>query len=181
MRRFPKKMFLVLTASISVMLAVCAFAYQNEPYDFRGIKWGAKIDKLSGMVLTVDGGDLKAYTKKSEEMVMGDAELNSIQYVFYKDQFYCVRIEFAGPSNFNRIRDQFLHMYGKPEGRQYYDRHYYWGGGTASVTLDYDESTETGEVGYKYMPVDVRIEEDEKNRVIGGAGESAEKAASNGQ
>ena len=181
MRYFPKKMSLVLAATVSVMLSICAFAYQNEPYDFRGIKWGTRIEKLSDMLLDLDGGDLKAYTRKRDKMMIGDTKLNSLHYIFYKDEFYCVRIEFADFSNFSKIREEFLRIHGKPEGREYYDRHYYWSGGSASITLDYDESTETGELGYKYIPIDSRVDEDEKNQILEGSMGSAEEAMSNGQ
>lgn len=177
MHHFTEKTFPVLTATLFLMLSVCAFAYQNEPYDFRGIKWGTRIDKLRGMVLSVDGGDLKAYTRQREKLMLGDAKLHSIQYVFYKDQFYCVRIEFVGTSNFSEIRDEFIRTYERPEGRQYYDRNFYWAGSTASITLDYDESADVGEIGFKYMPIDSQIAEDEKNRTVDAAGgEPARKA-----
>jgi hypothetical protein len=95
-------------------------------------------------------------------MKIRDAELNSLHYIFYKEQFYCVRIEFTGLFNFSRIRDEFIRIYGEPGGREHYDRHYFWGGNNVSITLDYDESTETGELGYKYIPIDSRVDEDEK-------------------
>lgn len=173
MRGFPKMMCLLLTASLIVMLSICTLAYENEPYDFRGIKWGTRIGKLSGMALDLDGGDLKAYTKKDDDLKIGGAELSSLHYIFYKDQFYCVRIEFTGPSNFSRIRDEFIRMYGQPAGRQHQGRHYFWGGNIASITLDYDEFTETGELGYKYMPVHLQIDEEHKKPLTESAEESS--------
>jgi hypothetical protein len=152
------------------MLSISVFAYQNEPDDFRGVKWGSHIEKLSGMELALDGGDLKAYTKKRDKMMLEGSALTSIHYVFYKERFYCVRIEFKDLLNFQRIRDVFFRTYGEPEGQQYYETHFTWTGDKTSITLDYDESTELGEVGYKYMPIDLQVAEDEKNRAEKDAG-----------
>ncbi len=181
MRGFLRIMCLVLGAIVPVVQLVCALAYENEPYDFRGIKWGSRIDEISDMLLDLDGGDFKAYTRKHDKMMIGDAKLNSLHYISYKDRFYCVRIEFTGPSNFNKIRNEFLRIYGEPGGRQHYDRHFYWGGENASITLDYDESTGSGEIGYKYMPVDFLIDEDQKNQAIKDTGGSAGEPTSDGE
>jgi hypothetical protein len=156
------------------MLSVLVLAYQNEPDDFRGIKWGTSVEGLSDMALILDGGDLKAYARNRDKMMIADAKIDSLHYIFYKDQFYCVRIEFADISNFIKIRDEFVKMYGEPERRQHYERHFYWRGDIASITLDYDESADEGELGYKYMPVDLRIDEDEKTQVMKGVGSSGD-------
>lgn len=181
MHHFPKKMCLVVTAAVAVMLSICALAYENEPSDFRGVKWGTNIEKLPGMVVTLDGGDLKAYTRKGDKMMIGDATLNSLHYIFYKDEFYCVRIEFKGFSSFSKIRDEVFRMHGKPGGEEYIERHFYWGGSNTSIKLDYDDSTEMGELGYKFLPIDFQIDEDERIKATEGAGESTEKSMSNSQ
>jgi hypothetical protein len=170
MHRLPMKIGLVLAVALSGMLCVSVFAYLNEPDAFRGIKWGTLIEKVPDMELSLDGGDLKAYTRKHDKMVLEGSELTGIHYVFYKEQFYCVRIEFKGLSNFQRIRDVFFKTYGEPGGQQYYETHFAWTGDKASITLDYDESTELGEVGYKYMPIDLQVAEDEKNHAEKDAG-----------
>jgi len=181
MHHFPKKMCLIVTAVVAVMLSICALAYENEPSDFRGVKWGTHIEKLSDMVLALDGGDFKAYTRKGDKMVIGDATLNSLHYIFYKDEFYCVRIEFAGFSSFSKIRDEVFRMHGEPAAERYFDRHFYWGGSNTSIKLDYDDSTETGELGYKFLPIDFQIDEDERMKATGGAGEAAERSMSTSQ
>lgn len=164
MHRCPVKVSLVLTVALFVILSASVFAYENEPDDFRGIKWGTRIEELPDMELALDGGKLKAYTRKRDKMMLEEAEVNSVHYIFYKEQFYCVHIDFEGFSNFNKIRDVFFSIYGKPEGRQVHYRHFSWAGEKASITLDYDVLTERGELGYKYVPIDLQVAEDEKNR-----------------
>jgi hypothetical protein len=164
------KVGLVLAVTLSGMLSVSVFAYQNEPGDFRGIKWGIHIEKVSDMELALDGGDLKAYTRKHDKMLLEGSELTSVHYVFYKEHFYCVRVEFKDLLNFRRIRDVFFKTYGEPERQQYYETHFTWTGNEASITLDYDESKDLGEIGYKYLPIDLQVAEDEKNRAEEDAG-----------
>ena len=155
---------LLLTVVLSVMLSTVAFAYDNEPDDFRGIKWDTDIDKLSDMELVLDGGDLKAYSRKGENMKLEDAQLSAVHYIFYKGRFYCVHIEFKGLENFNKIKDVLFKTYGQPEGTQYYDKRFAWSGENASITLDFDGSIGRGELGYKYLPIDQEVILDEKSQ-----------------
>jgi hypothetical protein len=117
------------------------------------------------MVMILDGGDLKAYTRKGDSMSLGDAELKGINYIFYKGRFYCVYIDFEGLSNFRKIRDSFVELYGPPMAEQSSEWDYFWGGRKASVTLTYDKSAEKGEVGYKFVPIDLELERDQRANV----------------
>lgn len=152
---------LMLTVVLSAMFSVVVFAYENEPDDFRGIKWDTHIEKLSDMEIVLDGGDLKAYTKKGEKMMLEGARLSALHYIFYKDHFYCVHIEFKGLDDFNKIKDVLFKIYGEPEGTQYYDKRFVWPGESASITLEFDESMGRGELGYKFVPIDKEIGVDE--------------------
>jgi hypothetical protein len=155
---------LLLTVVVSVMFSMVAFAYDNEPDDFRGIKWDTHIEKLPDMELVLDGGDLKAYARKGESMKLEDAELSAVHYIFYKERFYCVHIEFKGLQNFNKIKDVLFKTYGQPEGTQYYDTRFAWPGEDASITLGFDVSTGEGELGYKFLPIDQEVMMDEESR-----------------
>lgn len=157
MRCYAGRGGLLLTVVLSVMFSAVAFAYENEPDDFRGIKWDTNIEKLPDMELVLDGGDLKAYSRKGETMKLGEAGLSALHYIFYKDHFYCVHIEFKGLENFNKIKDVLFKTYGQPEGTQYYDRRFAWPGERASITLEFDVSIGQGELGYKFLPIDQEI------------------------
>ncbi|MBW1744662.1 MAG: hypothetical protein JRJ47_14740 [Deltaproteobacteria bacterium] len=162
MQRLPQKVCLFLIAMACVVWLTPADAYQNEPKHFRGIKWGAPVIGLSDMVLVLDGGALKAYVRKGDDMSMGEAKLDRLHYIFYKGRFYCVYLEFSGPRNFNRLREALVDWYGPGEEKRVPRNHFYWVGGTASVTLNYNESTEKGELGYKYMPIDAQLDQEEQ-------------------
>ena len=163
MHGFVGRVGLLLAVILSVMFSVLAFAYDNEPDDFRGIKWDTNIEKLPDMEIVLDGGDLKAYSRKGEKMKLGEAELSALHYIFYKDHFYCVHIEFKGLENFNKIKDVLFKTYGQPEGTHYYDTRFAWPGEKASITLEFDVSIGRGELGYKFLPIDREIILEEEN------------------
>ena len=164
MQKLPQKVCLFFIAMACVVWLTTAEAYQNEPKHFRGIKWGDPVMGLSDMVLVLDGGALKAYVRKGEDMSMGEAKLDRLHYIFYKGQFYCVYIEFSGSDNFNRLREALVDWYGPGEEKRTPNKHFYWVGGTASVTMNYNESTAKGELGYKYMPIDAQLEQEEEGQ-----------------
>jgi len=162
--RLPRHASIVLIAIVFTAGFNPAWAYENEPKEFRGINWGAPIGGVSDMVLVLDGGALKAYVRKGDEMAFGEARIDRIHYVFYKGRFYCVHVEFTGASNFNKMRKALVDWYGPGEERRSPEQSYYWIGGTASIALTYRESAERGEVGYKYMPLDAEIGVEERKR-----------------
>jgi hypothetical protein len=161
MGKLPKKVCLFFIAMICVVWLTPAEAYQNEPKHFRGIKWGDPVmGFLSDMVLVLDGGALKAYVRKGEDMSMGEAKLDRLHYIFYGGRFYCVYIEFSGAESFNRLRETLVDWYGPGEEKRASNKHLYWVGGTVSVTMNYNEATAKGELGYKYMPIDAQLEQE---------------------
>ena len=175
MHHFPKSVCLVLTVTLTTVLSVSSLAYQNEPYEFRGIAWGTPITELLNMVPVLQGADLTAYTREGDKMRIGNAELNKIHYIFYKGEFYCVHVGFEGLSNFDALTEIFIREYGRPPERQYTDRHYHWEGDRTSISLDYDASTEKGEIGYKYMPIQRLVDQEEKNAARNDAARAEEE------
>lgn len=146
---------------LMVMMAVTwscpTLAYENEPVQFRGIFWGQALTGTPDMDLVLDGGALKAYVRKGEDLTLGEAGLDRIHYVFYKEHFYCVYIEFSGPSNFAHIKETLFDWYGPGEEKQASGSNFYWTGATANVTLNYNEAIQKGELGFKYVPIDTQI------------------------
>jgi hypothetical protein len=144
--------------------ALSAHAYENEPKEFRGLPWGTPILGLSDMVLVLDGGALKAYVRKDDDLTLGDAKLDRIHYIFYEGQFYCVYVQFTGATNFNEVHSALVEWHGPGEESSSTEKHYSWSGRATSLTLNYNGSTTKGELGYKYMPIDLQIASDEKSQ-----------------
>lgn len=151
---------LALPILIVIIFAFNAFAYENQPKGFRGIKWGTAIENVKGMKLieTTKDGFTKYYTRKADKMKIGEADVDIIVYGFYKRKFYIVFIEFKSSSNFVSLRKTFFRQYGLGDNDNEPSESYYWGLGLKDnddvrIHLRYDEASDRGEIGYKYMPI----------------------------
>jgi len=82
----------ILLASILIFLIVgMAFAFQNEPDGFRGLKWGdAPTEDMVFFGQNVDKEDL--YHKENDKIEIRNVKLSNITYRFYKKK------EFIGVS-----------------------------------------------------------------------------------
>jgi hypothetical protein len=99
-----------------VLLSVNSFAFNNEPDGFRGIKWGTDISGLQGMThVRTDPsyGGVEFYTRKDDELRFGDAQLDKIEYAFWKGKFSSVWIHSVGYANWLDLRDATAASYGK--------------------------------------------------------------------
>jgi hypothetical protein len=107
-------------ASIFIVLVVCmlkassSLAFQNEPADFRGMKWKANISQSSDMQFIAEDGYLKFYEKKNENLKIGEAPLDKIVYGFYRDQFYSVIIYYSSLPVYSKLKEVFLQEFGEP-------------------------------------------------------------------
>jgi len=92
MRR--RGLVLVVMLGIVLLLASITQAFQNEPDGFRGLKWG---DPPGEDMKYIGEDEVRYYTKyykrKDDKLQMGAAKLESIQYIFYKNQFVSILIE----------------------------------------------------------------------------------------
>jgi hypothetical protein len=81
------------------------------------------------------------YTKKGDNLKMGEAQIDKIEYGFWKGKFAEVQITAIGPENFDHLKKFLFEKYGtvnKPvQGL------YSWDGSVTQMALRYDESTKT--------------------------------------
>ena len=71
-----------------VLMPAYLSAFQNEPKDFRGIKWGSGPETQKELLLLRKEGDVSFYTRKNDKMQIGDVwGIKSIYYVYYKNNF----------------------------------------------------------------------------------------------
>ena len=127
--------------------------FQDEPTVFRGIVWGAHTDELSGMTKVHTRDSLDYYVKANEEMTIGDARIKGVAYVFYKNKFCGAVIDFKSPLNFGIIKETLFELHGKGSQPRKYKEHYGWSGKNITLTLQYDDITQKGQVKYFYMPI----------------------------
>jgi hypothetical protein len=128
-------------------------AFQNEPGDCRGIKWGADYYELKGFTKVSTQKPFDYYTKREEEMTIGDAPLEMVVYIFYEKKLCGAVLNFKSSPNFQEIKTTLFDRYGKGYQANRYDEKYQWVGTNVNVTLEYDDITEKGKVVYYYMPI----------------------------
>lgn len=74
----------VIAGALIIVLVVSlgAFAFQNEPDGFRGLKWGDS--PTEDMVFKFEDSQLShAYTRPTDKLSIGDAKFTYIDYSFY--------------------------------------------------------------------------------------------------
>jgi len=126
------------------------FKPNSEPDGFAGIKWGTEFSEVksemveSRSVINPTEPDVKIkiyYTKKKDNLKMGEAQLDKIEYGCFRGKFAEVQITATGSGNFNHLKKVLFEKYGtvdKPvQGL------YSWNGGVTRIALRYDEATKT--------------------------------------
>jgi hypothetical protein len=150
---------------IFCLLSTPAASFDNEPDGFRDIKWGTNIKNLAGMEKR--GGDsigLSTYTKKGDDLKIGEADIGEITYAFYKNRFYSVVLDYKGLVNFENLKNIFFDYFGAgyKSNKSKYD--YFWHGNTVRMLLTYNELNKDGTVTIVYVPIWNQQDDDKKER-----------------
>ena len=110
---------LILAVVLVLALSLGAFAFQNEPEGFRGLKWGdppgedMKVNRI--FKLYQDKLDMIIwYTRQGDELKIGGAKLEGIYYGFYKNKFMRVEIE---TEDYELLREVLYLKFGEPTYR----------------------------------------------------------------
>ena len=150
-----------------------AFAFQNEPGGFRGLKWGDP--PTEEMKFLQDFRETAIYENPSEEQKLGEAKFYSILYSFYlppniaTKQFMTVALYFRGKENFGILETICKAKFGEPTREQYQE--FWWSSLKSTVELTYDGIEETGYLSLSSGPIFDRYMEERKKQQA----ESAEK------
>lgn len=160
-----------LCVTIILLFPNLLFAFQNEPEGFRGVKWGTNITELPDMVFQGSRGEKKLYFKKNDKMKIGDADIQSIGYFFYKEKFYNVLIEFSNLTNFVRIKETCDQLYGSGYRPNRFMEQYFWRGGNVTIFLHYNEISKEGMLSYQFKTIAEEEQADEKTNSKKAAGD----------
>lgn len=148
-----RKGLLVLAVMVLVLaISVGAFAFQNEPEGFRGLKWGDPVRE--GMTLLgKTEGEAKGYILPDDELHLGNANFYSILYVFYgqPERFMMVYLFFNGKENYDLLMTICQDKFGEETERGFYE--YSWQSQKAMVTLKYDWIEEKGSLYLASFPL----------------------------
>jgi hypothetical protein len=149
-RKLGTLTFLVI---ISAYVAIPAFAFQNEPDGFRGIKWGTDIKKLPDMVFLERDGDIKTYYRKFDKLKIQDVYVDEIVYCFYRNQFCAVQISFDSFSNFTRLKSILFGQHGQSDQANPPLGKYSWFGRNVEIDLEYNQREQKGDIFYVFKPI----------------------------
>jgi len=121
----------------------------SEPDGFGGITWGTPFSEVKSDLVELKSTSDPAepsvkikiyYTKKGDSLKIGAAQLDHVEYVFWRGKFAEVRISSRGPENFDSLKQFLFEKYGTVDKFQ---GAYSWDGGVTRITLRYDEPTKT--------------------------------------
>ena len=123
------------------------FKPNSEPDGFGGIKWVTEFSEAkSGMVesrsiANPTEPDVKIkiyYTKKGDNLRMGEAQLDKMEYGFFRGKFAEAQMTATGPENFNHLKKFLFEKYGTVDKST--QGLYAWNGPVTRIALRYDES-----------------------------------------
>lgn len=125
---------------------------KEEPTGFRGHQWGEEISMLylreySRTVpkYSINGtsGKVVYYTKKNENLLIGGAKVEKIEYGYWNDEILIeVLIRVKGEFNFERFKKAVFETFGK--GKSYLPDRWVWKGEKTQMKLTYDRNSQTG-------------------------------------
>jgi hypothetical protein len=122
----------------------------SEPDGFGSIKWGTEFSEVkSDMVELMSTSDPAQphekitvyYTRKGDSLKMGEAQIDRIEYVFWRGKFSEARITATGPENFDHLKKSLLEKYGTVD--KPFQGAYSWDGDVTQIALRYDNRTQT--------------------------------------
>jgi len=151
----------IIAFILAVLLSTgLAFSQENgdgfkpgtEPGGFRGIQWETEfsaVEKEMEFYKPEPGiKGMKTYLRKGDDLNIGEAKIERIEYAFWKGIFFGVTVSTIGHSNWVRLRDAIFEEYGpglKRNGSNNNDE-YTWSGETAMMNLLYLDNLEEGQL-----------------------------------
>lgn len=120
------------------LLSVSAFAFENEPDGFRGIRWNTPLtENESEMTKTEGKGNLALYRRKNDKQAIGEAGLSDIVYAYYKGRFHSVMLKSQASSTDGRaLLRAFRTQFGPGDQASQYIEKYFWSGARTIISLD---------------------------------------------
>ena len=164
--RQPSKLNILLVIILMSSLAGCAAQTMNiepnipnenakivgfkpgsEPDGFDGIRWETELSTLQGMKhyrTDPSHGGTEFYLKENNTFKFGKGRLKTVQYGFWKGQFFVGMITTQGHSNWNALKEAVSEKYGEGAKPFLNREEFLWLGEDAVMALRYDETTKGG-------------------------------------
>ena len=136
---------IVILALLVLVIPFNSLAFQNEPDGFRGIKWGTKIETLTGMRKVEEAGsDIIRYTRSNDKFQIGSAKLKEISYLFWQGKFLIVSITTDGYFNWESLKEAVFAKFGVGNQKNPYIKSYSWLSGKVHMSLEYNNIKDEG-------------------------------------
>jgi hypothetical protein len=129
----------------------------------KGIELGSDISSFPALVFIGDiGGGKKVYRMGGGNTKIGDADIETIMYGFYKDRLEDMQIHFCSFSNFAKLKEKLFQLCGAGRQPIPFAETYHWYGRKFSCCLTYNREAEKGVIGYTFLPIYWERREDMK-------------------
>lgn len=142
-----RMLFISLILSAGLLCPALSYSFENEPNGFMGLKWGAEVSAIEGMVQVRKAPRGKTvYKKQNEELKFGSAALTYVYYTFSPEG----RLEdmVAGIKDYNdflALKKDLIEKYGAVEDPiEGIEEKYIWSGETTVIYISYDRKSRTG-------------------------------------
>ncbi|MQY69683.1 MAG: hypothetical protein GH145_02315 [Firmicutes bacterium] len=151
-----RRIAMVATLVVLLVFSGMAFAFQNEPEGFRGLKWGDPPGEEMEFMADVDEL-MKVYRSTSENNRLGDARFYLMLYTFYippgasVKRFTGAALYFRSKENFDILETVCKVKFGEPTEKGYLELG--WMSLATTVVLGYDSIEETGYLTLGSTPI----------------------------
>ncbi len=154
---------------IAIMLVgISGFSQNLEKLDekngFRDMKFGIPFNSFKNLIITGSDGDHKFYTKSGEVLKLGNYDLKSIDYGFYKNKLYSIYIETDGYSNSTGVLSIMENLYGKGNQRIEGIEEYLWDGKNVKLSYRQNSIDYSATITFMSRPIFSQIKEDKKQK-----------------
>ena len=161
-------LLIVVGMLISVRTTVGSYESKQERCEgFRGLKWGMNIKDIDdpNMILVKTSEDklYTLYTRETDKLSIGESELKTIYYLFYKDELFSVRIFAKGFTNFVVLKNAVFAYYGSGIQKVWYVLQWKWYASfNENVEMDLKYNVFSGRTTFRmhYYPLLKKIEQD---------------------
>ncbi len=117
----------------------------------KNLEWNSRLSRLSGMEpKSIDSGfkDVVEYVRPKDALKLGDIDLKSVVYAFWRDQLFTISIWTEGQKNFSALRSAAFAQFGQGARADGANERYLWTNDTTDVMLKY---TADGQYGLLWM------------------------------
>jgi len=141
---------------------------------FRGVKWGSKIETLTGFNKVGSDDSLSFYVRDNDQMTIGGAQLQAVLYVFSDGELANVMLTTKGKTNSDALKKALTARFGEPIQENPYLDNYKWlhnplSAGGVVISLEYDMFSNDGKCQFYHCAAVMKSLKKEEKKAQDGA------------